>query len=84
MDSTPSPSSSSPFDLVSSALGRYIPRGGAAAAGPAEARDDSGGHRPEHDRPPVGRQEQILGAVNLDRELRVTHRNLEAPVFAGL
>ncbi|MEU4985377.1 SpoIIE family protein phosphatase [Streptomyces sp. NPDC021969] len=84
MDSTPSPSSSSPFDLVSSALGRYIPRGGAAAAGPAEPRDDSGGHRPEHDRPPVGRQEQILGAVNLDRELRVTHRNLEAPVFAGL
>lgn len=84
MDSTPSPSSSSPFDLVSSALGRYIPRGGAAAAGPAESRDDSGGHRPEHDRPPVGRQEQILGAVNLDRELRVTHRNLEAPVFAGL
>ncbi|CAB94643.1 SpoIIE family protein phosphatase [Streptomyces sp. SID7813] len=32
----------------------------------------------------MGRQEQILGAVNLDRELRVTHRNLEAPVFAGL
>ncbi|WP_167469228.1 ATP-binding SpoIIE family protein phosphatase [Streptomyces rubrogriseus] len=84
MDSTPSPSSSSPFDLVSSALGRYIPRGGAAAAGPDESRDDSGGHRPEHDRPQVGRQEQILGAVNLDRELRVTHRNLEAPVFAGL
>ncbi|WP_193782885.1 SpoIIE family protein phosphatase [Streptomyces sp. E5N91] len=84
MDSTPSPSSSSPFDLVSSALGRYIPHGGAAAAGPAESRDDSGGHRPEHDRPPVSRQEQILGAVNLDRELRVTHRNLEAPVFAGL
>ncbi|MFH8441568.1 SpoIIE family protein phosphatase [Streptomyces sp. NPDC018026] len=84
MDSTPSPSSSSPFDLVSSALGRYIPRGGAAAAGPAESPDDSGGHRPEHDRPPAGRPEQILGAVNLDRELRITHRNLEAPVFAGL
>ncbi|MYS56003.1 PAS domain-containing protein, partial [Streptomyces sp. SID6013] len=26
----------------------------------------------------------MLGAVNLDRELRVTHRNLDAPVFAGL
>ncbi|WP_411100874.1 SpoIIE family protein phosphatase [Streptomyces sp. x-45] len=84
MDSTPSPSSSSPFDLVSSALGRYIPRGGAAAAHPADSRDDPAGHQPEHDHPAAGPPEQILGAVNLDRELRVTHRNLEAPVFAGL
>ncbi|MFI7389486.1 SpoIIE family protein phosphatase [Streptomyces tendae] len=84
MDSTPSPSSSSPFDLVSSALGRYIPRGGAAAAGSAEARGDPAGGRPEHGHPAGGRAEQILGAVNVDRELRVTHRNLEAPVFAGL
>ncbi|MFI1754107.1 SpoIIE family protein phosphatase [Streptomyces sp. NPDC020571] len=84
MDSTPSPSSSSPFDLVSSALGRYIPRGGAAAAGPAESPGDPAGQQPERDHPAVGRPEQILGAVNLDRELRVTHRNLEAPVFAGL
>ncbi|CAL9365775.1 SpoIIE family protein phosphatase [Streptomyces sp. enrichment culture] len=84
MDSTPSPSSSSPFNLVSSALGRYIPRGGAAAAGPAESRDESAGHQAEHGHPAAGRPEQILGAVNLDRELRVTHRNLEAPVFAGL
>jgi serine phosphatase RsbU (regulator of sigma subunit)/anti-sigma regulatory factor (Ser/Thr protein kinase) len=84
MDSTPSPSSSSPFDLVSSALGRYIPRDGAAAADPAESRDDPAGQPPEHDQPAEGRPEQILGAVNLDRELRVTHRNLDAPVFAGL
>ncbi|MEU1044161.1 SpoIIE family protein phosphatase [Streptomyces sp. NPDC005897] len=83
MDSTPSPSSSSPFDLVSSALGRYIPRGGAAAH-PADSRDDPAGHQPEQDHPAVGPPERILGAVNLDRELRVTHRNLEAPVFAGL
>ncbi|MGW7567683.1 SpoIIE family protein phosphatase [Streptomyces tendae] len=84
MDSTPSPSSSSPFDLVSSALGRYIPRGPAAAAGPAESRGDPAAGQPEHEHPAGGPPEQILGAVNLDRELRVTHRNLEAPVFAGL
>ncbi|MEU5627175.1 SpoIIE family protein phosphatase [Streptomyces tendae] len=84
MDSTPSPSSSSPFDLVSSALGRYIPRGSAAAAGPAESRGDPAAGRPEHEHPAGGPPERILGAVNLDRELRVTHRNLEAPVFAGL
>ncbi|MEV5759325.1 SpoIIE family protein phosphatase [Streptomyces tendae] len=83
MDSTPSPSSSSPFDLVSSALGRYIPRG-PAAAGPAESRGDPAAGQPEHEHPAGGPPEQILGAVNLDRELRVTHRNLEAPVFAGL
>ncbi|MGV9907940.1 SpoIIE family protein phosphatase [Streptomyces tendae] len=84
MDSTPSPSSSSPFDLVSSALGRYIPRGPAAATGPAESRGDPAAGQPEHEHPAGGPPEQILGAVNLDRELRVTHRNLEAPVFAGL
>ncbi|GHB08287.1 hypothetical protein GCM10010330_72980 [Streptomyces tendae] len=84
MDSTPSPSSSSPFDLVSSALGRYIPRGPAATAGPAESRGDPAAGQPEHEHPAGGPPEQILGAVNLDRELRVTHRNLEAPVFAGL
>ncbi|OMI90695.1 phosphatase [Streptomyces sp. M1013] len=84
MDSTPSPSSSSPFDLVSSALGRYIPRDGAAGADPADSPDDPAGHQPEHDHPAAGPPERILGAVNLDRELRVTDRNLEAPVFAGL
>ncbi|MFF0536146.1 SpoIIE family protein phosphatase [Streptomyces coelicoflavus] len=84
MDSTPPSSSSSPFDLVSSALGRYIPRGQAAAPGPAGSPSDPAGAPPEQDVPAAGPQEQILGAVNLDRELRVTHRNLEAPVFAGL
>ncbi|MFE9450291.1 SpoIIE family protein phosphatase [Streptomyces sp. NPDC006739] len=85
MDSTPSPSSPSPFDLVSSALGRYIPRGGAApAAGP----DDERGERPARPRvpddPAAGRQDRILGVVNLDGDLRITRCNLDAPVFAGL
>ncbi|MFE7901488.1 SpoIIE family protein phosphatase [Streptomyces sp. NPDC057424] len=81
MDSTPSPSSSSAFDLVSRALGRYIPQGGAEAA---DARGDRAMHRQVPDSPEAGRQEQILGAVNLDRDLIITRCNLEAPVFAGL
>ncbi|MDI9887100.1 SpoIIE family protein phosphatase [Streptomyces sp. HNM0645] len=86
MDSTPSPSpSSSAFDMVSSALGRYIPRGGAAAApDPADARGDRTTHPRVPDGPAAGRQDQILGAVNLDRDLRITRCNLDAPVFAGL
>ncbi|OIK02090.1 ATP-binding SpoIIE family protein phosphatase [Streptomyces monashensis] len=85
MDSTPSASSSSPFDLVSSALGRYFPSGGAAAAaGPADARGDRATGRRVPDDTAAGGQEQILGAVNLDRELRITRCNLDAPVFAGL
>ncbi|WP_426570305.1 SpoIIE family protein phosphatase [Streptomyces canus] len=84
MDSTPHPSSPSAFDLVSSALGRYIPPGGAAAAAsPAEAQDPTARQRVPDD-PAAGRQEQILGAVNLDRDLIVTRCNLDAPVFAGL
>lgn len=79
MDSTPSPSS--PFELVSSALGRYMPRGGAAAA---KEQDDRTVRRRVPDDPESGRQDQILGAVNLDRDLRITRRNLDAPVFAGL
>ncbi|MFF7130085.1 SpoIIE family protein phosphatase [Streptomyces sp. NPDC008240] len=87
MDSTPSPSSSSPFDLVSSALGRYIPSGGAAAAaaaGPAEAEGNHAIGRRVPDNSAVGGQDQILGAVNLDRNLRITRCNLDAPVFEGL
>ncbi|MCS0604391.1 SpoIIE family protein phosphatase [Streptomyces sp. LP11] len=85
MDSTPSSSSSSPFDLVSSALGRYLPRGAAApATPPAGTQGEPGTRRGDPDDPESGRQEQILGAVNLDRELRITLRNLDAPVFAGL
>ncbi|MGV9407149.1 SpoIIE family protein phosphatase [Streptomyces sp. NPDC003667] len=85
MDSTPSPSSSSPFDLVSSALGRYIPRGGRAApAGPVGTRDDRAGDRRVTDDAAAGPQDQILGAINLDRDLLITRCNLDAPVFAGL
>ncbi|MFC9287640.1 SpoIIE family protein phosphatase [Streptomyces sp. NPDC057052] len=79
MDSTPSPSS--PFELVSSALGRYIPRGGAAAA---EEQDDRTARRRVPDDPEADGQDQILGVVNLDRDLRITRCNLDAPVFAGL
>ncbi|MFI7499168.1 SpoIIE family protein phosphatase [Streptomyces sp. NPDC049687] len=85
MDSTPSPSSASPFDMVSSALGQYIPRGAAsAAAGSADPRGDSAARRRAHADPAPGAQEQILGAVNLDRDLRITRGNLDAPVFAGV
>ncbi|MER5432003.1 SpoIIE family protein phosphatase [Streptomyces sp. NPDC002588] len=85
MDSTPSPSSASPFDMVSGALGQYIPRGaGAAAAGSADPPGDSAARQPAPAGPPPGRPEQILGAVNLDRDLRITRCNLDAPVFAGV
>ncbi|MGX1267890.1 SpoIIE family protein phosphatase [Streptomyces phaeoluteigriseus] len=85
MDSTPSSSSSSPFDLVSSALGRYVPRGGAAAGGgPSHAPGDRATRRGVPDDPAADRQDQILGVVNLDRNLRITRCNLDAPVFAGL
>ncbi|MFI1165747.1 SpoIIE family protein phosphatase [Streptomyces sp. NPDC020801] len=85
MDSTTSPSSSSPFDLVSSALGRYIPRGGAAAAAdPADAQGDRTTRQRVPGNAAASGQDQILGAVNLDRDLRITRCNLDAPVFAGL
>ncbi|MFF1546457.1 SpoIIE family protein phosphatase [Streptomyces sp. NPDC058291] len=84
MDSTP-PSSSSPFDLVSRALGRYVPGGGPAAAA---GRDDAPGNRttprPTAENPVEDRQDQILGVVNLDEDLRITRANLDAAVFAGL
>ncbi|MGW1956099.1 SpoIIE family protein phosphatase [Streptomyces sp. NPDC001920] len=84
MDSTPSPSPSSPFDMVSSALGKYIPRGGAAAAAGSDLQEDSAARRRTPADPTPGRHEQILGAVNLDRDLRITRCNLDAPVFAGV
>ncbi|MFJ9346652.1 SpoIIE family protein phosphatase [Streptomyces sp. NPDC101237] len=76
MDSTPSPSpsSSSAFDMVSSALGRYVPQAPAHATG----------RPPAEDLPESGRQDRILGVVNLDRDLKVIRLNLDAPVFAGL
>ncbi|MFF6916349.1 SpoIIE family protein phosphatase [Streptomyces sp. NPDC012466] len=84
MDSTPPPSSSSAFDLVSRALGRYIPRGGAATGGSADARGDRSTGARVPDDPAASRQEQILGAVNLDTDLNITRCNLDAPVFRGL
>ncbi|MER7936317.1 MULTISPECIES: SpoIIE family protein phosphatase [unclassified Streptomyces] len=77
MDSTPSPtpSSSSPFDMVSSALGRYVPQAPAERAARPQ---------PAQDLPESGRQDRILGVVNLDKDLLVLRRNLDAPVFAGL
>ncbi|MFJ6706420.1 MULTISPECIES: SpoIIE family protein phosphatase [unclassified Streptomyces] len=77
MDSTPSPtpSSSSPFDMVSSALGRYVPQAPAERAARPQ---------PAEDLPESGRQDRILGVVNLDKDLLVLRRNLDAPVFAGL
>ncbi|MET7733887.1 SpoIIE family protein phosphatase [Streptomyces sp. NPDC005402] len=86
MDSTPPPSSASPFDMVSSALGQYMPvDGAAAAAGSADPQGDNAARRhvPAADATPA-RQEQILGAVNLDPDLRITRCNLDAPVFAGV
>ncbi|WP_369192990.1 SpoIIE family protein phosphatase [Streptomyces djakartensis] len=88
MDSTPSPSSpsSSAFDLVSRALGRYIPHGEEeAATGSAEAQDSRADTAQRTaDAPANSRQEQILGALNLDTDLVITRCKLDAPVFAGL
>ncbi|MDT0484634.1 SpoIIE family protein phosphatase [Streptomyces doebereineriae] len=85
MDSTPPPSSASPFDMVSSALGQYMPGdGAAAAAGSADSQGDHAARRDVSDNPTPAGQEQILGAVNLDRDLRITRCNLDAPVFAGV
>jgi serine phosphatase RsbU (regulator of sigma subunit)/anti-sigma regulatory factor (Ser/Thr protein kinase) len=87
MDSTPSPSpsSSSPFDLVSSALGRYVPHAGAAAAGGSgDARGDRAARPRVSGDAAADPQEQILGVVTLDRDLKITRCNLDAVVFAGL
>ncbi|WP_030939335.1 SpoIIE family protein phosphatase [Streptomyces sp. NRRL S-646] len=83
MDST-SPSSASPYDMVSGALGRYMPGEGAAAAGSADQQDDSAARQRVDADTALGRPEQILGAVSLDRDLRITRCNLDAPVFAGV
>ncbi|MFJ8794538.1 SpoIIE family protein phosphatase [Streptomyces sp. NPDC102462] len=85
MDPTPSSSSASPFDMVSDALADYIPRAGTGAAEGAGAAPAE--HHPR--RPPSagresGGREQILGAVALDRDLRITGCNLEAAPFTGV
>lgn len=85
MDPTPSSSSSSPFDMVSGALANYIPRGGATAdAGAAAPQGENGGQGPAGESRQAGGQEQILGVVSLDRDLRITSRNLTAAPFAGV
>ncbi|GGM96257.1 ATP-binding SpoIIE family protein phosphatase [Streptomyces fuscichromogenes] len=70
----PTPSSVSPFDSVSGALGDYIPKGGtpSAAAGTAASTEEAEGG------------EQILGVVSLDRDLRISGSNLDAAPFAGV
>ncbi|MER6537075.1 SpoIIE family protein phosphatase [Streptomyces sp. 900105755] len=71
----PTPSSASPFDTVSGALGDYIPKGGAKAVdeegAPGAAGETDGGER-------------ILGVVGLGRDLRITGSNLDAAPFAGV
>jgi serine phosphatase RsbU (regulator of sigma subunit)/anti-sigma regulatory factor (Ser/Thr protein kinase) len=85
MDSPSSPSSSASFDLVSRALGDYIPQEAAAAAsgtnGPGDLVAEEPGNAGRRSR---SGQEQILGAVVLDRDLRITRCNLNAPAFRGL
>lgn len=72
--------------MVSGALADYIPRAGstAAAAVPVAAQSDSRADRLEGDGREAGGQEQILGAVNLDRDLRITSCNLDAAPFRGV
>ncbi|KUN79001.1 phosphatase [Streptomyces bungoensis] len=92
MDPTPpSSSSASPFDMVSGALADYIPRRGGAAAstGPAASQGErrarrSAGGGGEGGGEENGEQEQILGAVNVDRDLRITSCNLDAAPFEGV
>jgi serine phosphatase RsbU (regulator of sigma subunit)/anti-sigma regulatory factor (Ser/Thr protein kinase) len=77
MDSIrPSPSS---VELVSSALADIAPRP-AHASGPPGQRPKGLRGVPRRD----GGQEQILGAVTLDRDLRIIEGNLSAAPFEGL
>ncbi|POX52842.1 phosphatase [Streptomyces sp. Ru72] len=71
--------------MVSGALANYIPRAGTtAAADPAASPDDHHAGRPAGADRKSGSQEQILGAVNLDRSLRITSCNLDAAPFDGV
>ncbi|MFG2957429.1 SpoIIE family protein phosphatase [Streptomyces sp. NPDC048291] len=71
----PTPSSASPFDTVSGALGDYIPKGGATVVGRqhplgADSEAEDG--------------EQILAVVGLRPDLRISGSNLDAAPFAGV
>ncbi|WP_089106990.1 ATP-binding SpoIIE family protein phosphatase [Streptomyces hyaluromycini] len=74
----PTPSSASPFDMVSGALGDYIPKGGARAAGERPL------HRPSGAGGEAEGGEQILGVVSLGQDLRISGSNLDAAPFAGV
>ncbi|MFE7978325.1 SpoIIE family protein phosphatase [Streptomyces shenzhenensis] len=85
MDPTSSSSSASPFDMVSGALADYVPRAGTTEAeDPAGAPADQQARRSSGAGRENGSREQILGVVNLDRDLRITSCNLEAVPFAGV
>ena len=85
MDPSSSSSSASPFDMVSSALADYIPRGATTAAtGSAASQGERHARQAGEEGRGSGGQEQILGAVNLDRDLRITSCNLDAAPFAGV
>lgn len=75
----PSPS---PVELVSSALADFAPR--PAPSGTEQPAGPRHEGRPDASRRETGGQEQILGAVTLDRDLRIVDCNLPAAPFEGL
>lgn len=79
MEAVPPPSS--PCDPVSRALAGYVPRPATDTSHPAVR--PAGGEESGSQREADG-QEQILGAVTLDRDLRIVTSNLAAPAFSGL
>lgn len=80
MDPTSPRASSSGYDLLSRALTGYTPPASTAAG--SASRTDAPAHRSGSGQ--AGEHEQILGVVNLDRDLRVTGCNLAAAAFEGL
>lgn len=71
--------------MVSGALADYIPRAGAtAAAGHAGSSGEGDVRPPRGSGAEPDDREQILGAVNLDRDLRITSCNVDAAPFAGV
>lgn len=82
---TPPSSSASPFDKVSRALAGYIPRAGTTAAeDPAASPGEPHAPRPAGAGREIDGGEQILGAVSLDQDLRITGCNVDAAPFAGV
>ncbi|MFF4305162.1 SpoIIE family protein phosphatase [Streptomyces sp. NPDC001601] len=79
----PTPSSASPFDTVSGALGDYIPKGGAKAVDEERAPGTDGQTDSQTDGE-TDDGERILGVVGLGRDLRISGSNLDAAPFAGV